>query len=78
MVFKNSQVVRVTKASMQDKILREVVFKDITDLDLRRRMLDEKMQAMEDEILPFGFTNTIEEEGFVDDEGQSWFYVDKH
>ena len=53
-------------------------FKDITDLDLRRRMLEEKMQAMEDEILPFGFTNTIEDEGFVDDDGQAWFYVDRH
>jgi len=53
-------------------------FKDITDLDLRRRMLEEKMQAMEDEILPFGFTNTIEDEGFVDNDGQAWFYVDKH
>ena len=53
-------------------------FKDITDLDLRRRMLEEKMQAMEDEILPFGFTNTIEDEGFVDNDGQAWFYIDKH
>lgn len=53
-------------------------FKDITDIDLRRRMLEEKMQAMEDEILPFGFTNTLEEESFVDDEGQSWFFVDGH
>ena len=52
-------------------------FKDITDLDLRRRMLEEKMQMMEDEILPFGFTNTIEEEeSFTDDTGQAWFYTE--
>lgn len=53
-------------------------FKDITDLDLRRRMLEEKMQAMEDEILPFGFTNTVEDDSFTDNEGQAWFYVDRH
>jgi hypothetical protein len=52
-------------------------FKDITDLDLRQRMLEEKMQMMEDEILPFGFTNTIEEEeSFTDDTGQAWFYTE--
>jgi len=51
-------------------------FKDITDLDLRRRMLEEKMQTLENEIVPFGFIDTArEEEGFVDDTGQAWFYV---
>ena len=52
-------------------------FKEITDLDLRKRMLQEKMQIMEDDILPFGFINdaTTEEENFVDGEGQVWFHV---
>ena len=55
-------------------------FKDITDVDLRRRLLDEKMQALEDELIPFG---TIDsglggEEGFKDSDGQEWFYVDGH
>jgi hypothetical protein len=51
-------------------------FKEITDLDLRKRMLQEKMQMMEDDILPFGFINdATEEENFVDSEGQVWFHV---
>ena len=51
-------------------------FKEITDLDLRRRMLQEKMQLLEDEILPFGFIQDArDEEGFTDDEGQQWFHV---
>ena len=52
-----------------------ICLKEISDLDLRRRMLQEKMQMMEDEILPFGFTNTLEDDSFVDDEGQVWFHV---
>ena len=51
-------------------------FKEITDLDLRRRMLQEKMQLLEDEILPFGFIQDArDEESFTDDEGQQWFHV---
>ena len=50
-------------------------FRDITDLDMRKRMLEEKMQIMEDEILPFGFISTVEDESFVDGDGQVWFHV---
>ena len=52
-------------------------FKDITDMDLRRRLLDEKMQALEDELLPFGFISNDEETSFTDAEGQEWFYVNR-
>ena len=52
-------------------------FKDITDLDLRRRLLEEKMQALEDELVPFGFMNNVQEdESFVDEDGTFWKVVD--
>jgi hypothetical protein len=53
-------------------------FKDITDNDLRTRLLEEKMKLLEDDILPFGFVDAgmnREEETFVDSEGQIWFTV---
>jgi hypothetical protein len=51
-------------------------FKELTDLDLRKKMLEEKMKIIEDDILPFGFIGSGEdEESFVDDEGQVWFSV---
>jgi hypothetical protein len=51
-------------------------FKEITDLDLRRRMIQEKMQMLEDEVLPFGYIpDAAEDESFVDGEGQVWFHV---
>ena len=52
-------------------------FKDITDLDLRRRLLEEKMQALEEEVLPFGFMNDAQDnESFVEDDGTVWNIVD--
>lgn len=51
-------------------------FKDITDLDLRRRLLEEKMQALEEEVLPFGFMNDAQDnETFVEDDGTVWSIV---
>ncbi|HIA10907.1 MAG TPA: hypothetical protein EYN69_02410 [Flavobacteriales bacterium] len=53
-------------------------FKDITDHDIRKQLLKEKMKLLEDDILPFGFTGSdlVEEnEMFVDGEGQVWFTV---
>ena len=51
-------------------------FKEITDLDLRRRMIQDKMQMLEDELLPFGYIpDAIEDERFVDGDGQVWFHV---
>jgi hypothetical protein len=53
-------------------------FRDITDLDIRKRLLEEKMKLLEDDILPFGFVDAgmnREEEAFVDSDGQVWFSV---
>lgn len=54
-------------------------FKDITDIDLRRRMVEEKMQSMEDELAPFGFISSADEDdSFIDSSGQVWFTVNDH
>ena len=53
-------------------------FKDITDLDLRKQLLEEKMRLLEDDILPFGFVDAGmngSDESFVDADGQVWFTV---
>jgi hypothetical protein len=52
-------------------------FKDITDLDIRKQLLEEKMRLLEEEILPFGFVdsgmNGDGKDSFVDSDGQVWF-----
>ena len=52
-------------------------FKEMTDVDLRKRVYEEKIKTVEDEVLPFGFVDdgvTIEDK-YVDEEGQSWDVV---
>jgi hypothetical protein len=48
-------------------------FKELTNLDLRTKMLEEKMKVLEEDILPFGFVNDgAEETSYRDDTGQLW------
>lgn len=59
----------------------QAYFKELTDTDIRQRLYREKMQAIEDELTPFGFVNdglTIDAEPkvFVDDEGDRWVVSD--
>ncbi len=54
-------------------------FKELTETDIRQKLYKEKMQAIEDELTPFGFvTSDIDEqtESFVDAEGDRWVVVD--
>ena len=53
-------------------------FKEMNDVDVRKRLYDNKMQVIEDDVLPFGFTDdgvTIEDK-YVDNDGQVWHVVD--
>jgi hypothetical protein len=51
-------------------------FKDITDNDIRKHLLEEKMRLLEEDILPFGFVDVgMEEQTFTDGDGQVWFHV---
>ena len=49
-------------------------FKDITDHDIRKQLIEEKMRLLEEEILPFGFAGSMDDDDkFVDSDGQMWF-----
>lgn len=56
----------------------QTYFKEITDLDLRRKLIEEKIQLMEEEILPFGWASGgTGEDSFVDNDGTRWTVVEK-
>jgi hypothetical protein len=51
-------------------------FKELTDLDIRHKILEEKIQNMQEEILPFGIINDGSEmqDTFVDRDNTLWQY----
>jgi len=54
-------------------------FKELTENDIRQKLYKEKMQAIEDELTPFGFVSQEEgagAESFVDADGDRWVVVD--
>tara|TARA_Y100000996_G_scaffold268090_1_gene211057 strand:+ start:1 stop:1206 length:1206 start_codon:yes stop_codon:yes gene_type:complete len=52
-------------------------FKDLTDVDARQRILAEKVKEDESDLLPFGYLdNGMEDETYVDGDGQLWSAVD--
>lgn len=53
-------------------------FKDTTNIDIRRRMYDEKMKLMEEEILPFGFIDdgVDSSDQWTDASGEQWTVAD--
>lgn len=55
-------------------------FKELTDTDVRRKIVDEKLQSMQEELLPFGFINDGDnsQETFEDAEGNVWEHVNGH
>lgn len=50
------------------------LFKEITDTDARKRLYEEKVKNIEEQILPFGFIDdgTAELRNFVDSDGTIW------
>jgi hypothetical protein len=52
------------------------LFKEMTDTDARKRLFEEKVQNIEEQILPFGFINDGDNgTGFLDDDGTLWHTV---
>ena len=53
-------------------------FKEMNDVDIRKRLYDEKVRVMEDEMLPFGFTDdgVSVEDKYIDNDGTVWSVVD--
>ena len=52
-------------------------FIELNDQDMRTRMYEEQMKAIEESMLPFGvLSDGIGEDGFVDNTGQRWEYAE--
>ena len=47
-------------------------WKDLMDTDVRKELFADKMKQIEDDMLPFGFIDSGDEEQEVDDEGDVW------
>jgi hypothetical protein len=48
-------------------------FKDLTNMDIRKRLFDEKLKQLEDEIVPFGFIeNGLDGDEEPDSQGNVW------
>jgi hypothetical protein len=53
-------------------------FKELTNINIRKELYDARIKMIEDEVTPFGFINTGEEETqFVDSSGQTWSVDDR-
>jgi len=48
-------------------------FKELTEQDVRKRLYEEQKNQIEQDMAPFGFLNDgLDEDGFVDSEGDRW------
>jgi uncharacterized protein with NAD-binding domain and iron-sulfur cluster len=48
-------------------------FKDLTDINIREKLFQQRMNDMDDNLTPFGIVaDGQEEEYIVDDQGQRW------
>ena len=58
-------------------LVQQQYFKDMTDLDIRKQMYKDQMEALEQDMLPFGIIDSGQEaESFTDKGGQLWEVVD--
>jgi hypothetical protein len=55
------------------------IFHGITDIDMKTLLYKEQLQAIQDDMLPFGvFSNDENSTKEVDNEGNVWMEVNKH
>ena len=47
-------------------------FKDMTDLNIREQLYKKKIEQMEEDLMPFGFMDTGQEDQIVDTDGTVW------
>ena len=52
-------------------------FKDLTDINIRDKLYREKIEKMEEDLMPFGFIDVGLDLEFTDDEGTSWKVIDE-
>jgi len=54
-------------------------FKELTDQDVRKRLYEEQKNQIEQDMAPFGFLNDgLDDNSFVDGEGDTWFKADEY
>ena len=54
-------------------LVQQRYFKDLTDLDIRKKLADEQMRALEEDLLPFGIINDGRDaQTFTDNSGTTW------
>ena len=60
-------------------LVQQRYFKDLTDLDIRKKLADEQMKALEDDLLPFGIIDDgRESQTFTDNSGTTWTVDDSY
>ena len=58
-------------------LVNQRYFKELTNMDIRKKMWEEQMETLEQDMLPFGIIDDgIEQETFVDNDGQKWDVVE--
>jgi len=58
-------------------LVQQRYFKELTNMDIRKKMWEEQMETLEQDMLPFGLIDDgLEQETFVDNDGQKWDVVD--
>ena len=59
-------------------LVQQRYFKEMTNMDIRKKMWEEQMDTLEQDMLPFGIIDDgMESETFVDGDGQKWDVVDE-
>ena len=54
-------------------LVQQRYFKDLTDLDIRKKLAEEQMKALEEDLLPFGIIDDGRDaETFTDNSGTTW------
>jgi hypothetical protein len=54
-------------------LVQQRYFKELTNMDIRKKMWEEQMETLEQDMLPFGIIDDgMEPETVVDTTGQTW------
>ena len=60
-------------------LVQQRYFKDLTDLDIWKKLADEQMRALEEDLLPFGIIDDgRESQTFTDNSGTTWTVDDSY
>jgi hypothetical protein len=58
-------------------LVQQRYFKELTNMDIRKKMWEEQMETLEQDMLPFGIIDDgMVQETIIDTEGQKWDVID--